>query len=94
MKRTILIILICLAALMGCKRTNRIEGYYPLTTVVYDMDRENDIVTVEDANGNLWEFEGCEDWEIGDICSLLMFDNGTVSIYDDKIIIAHYNGTV
>lgn len=93
MKRAI-IILICLAALIGCKRTNRIEGYYPLTTIVYDMDRENDVVTVEDANGNLWAFEGCEDWEINDICSLLMYDNGTESIYDDEIIIAHYNGTV
>lgn len=93
MKRTI-IILICLVVLMGCKKTNHIEGYYPLTTVIYNMDRENDIVTVEDANGNLWEFEGCEDWEIGDICSLLMFDNGTISIYDDEIIITHYNGTV
>ena len=67
--------------------------YYALTTEVVELDRENDIVVCEDFNGNLWEFYGCEDWQIDDVASLLMDDNGTLTIYDDEIASARYNGT-
>lgn len=66
---------------------------YALTTKVVELDNENDIVMCEDFNGNLWEFYGCEDWQIDDIASLLMDDNGTPTIYDDEIVSARYNGT-
>lgn len=66
--------------------------YYALTTIVVELDVENDVVTCKDFNGNLWEFEGCEDWTIGDIASLLMSDRGTEKIYDDTIISTRYNG--
>ena len=59
--------------------------YYALTTCVVNIDRENDIVTCEDSNGNLWEFYGVEDWEIGDCASLLMNSRGTEKIQDDTI---------
>jgi antirestriction protein len=65
---------------------------YALTTIVISLDYENDLVQCEDFNGNLWEFEGCEDWVIGDIASLLMNDRGTEKIYDDTIIDARYSG--
>lgn len=66
---------------------------YALTTKVVELDRENDVVVCEDFNGNLWEFYGCEDWQIDDVASLLMDDNGTSAIYDDEIVNARYNGT-
>ena len=66
--------------------------YYPLTTRVVEVDENADLVTCEDFNGNLWEFEGCEDWQKGDICSLLMDSNGTKKIFDDKIMLAQYGG--
>lgn len=65
--------------------------YYALTTCVVEVDRDNDIVTCEDSNGNLWEFYGCEDWQEGDCASLLMNSKGTTSIKDDEIIGARYN---
>lgn len=65
--------------------------YYALTTCVVEVDRDNDIVTCEDSNGNLWEFYGCEDWQEGDCASLLMNSKGTPSIYDDAIEGAHYS---
>lgn len=80
-------ILITLAFVSCLKPT-----YYALTTVVVELDEENDIVTCEDFNGNLWKFYGCEDWTIGDIASLLMNDSTTANIYDDEIINARYNG--
>ena len=66
---------------------------YPMTTKVVGIDKAHDIVILEDANGNLWEYEGCEDWEEGDIASLLMNDKGTATIYDDEIVMIRYNGT-
>lgn len=67
--------------------------YYALTTVVVNLDAENDVVTCKDFNGNLWEFEGCSDWAIDDIATLLMNDKGTRNIYDDEMIRARYQGT-
>jgi len=59
---------------------------YALTTQVVQVDYENDVVVCQDFNGNLWEFEGCEDWMYGDIASLVMNDMGTPEIYDDEIV--------
>lgn len=67
--------------------------YYALTTEVVELDHENDVVVCEDFNGNLWEFYGCEDWQVGDIASLLMNSHGTEQIFDDEIELARYNGT-
>ena len=65
---------------------------YPLTTKVVELDRENDIVICEDFNGFRWQFEGCEDWQEGDICSMIMNDNGTPKIFDDEIVSVKYDG--
>lgn len=67
---------------------NQISHLYPLTTTVTQIN--NDTVTVEDSNGNLWSFDGAEDWEVGDGCALIMHDNSTSEIVDDVIISAKY----
>ena len=67
---------------------NQQKHLYPLSTTV--MEIENETVTVEDSNGNLWSFNGAEDWEVGDGCALIMDDNSTSEIIDDKIISAKY----
>jgi hypothetical protein len=64
---------------------------YALTTKVVDLDFENDLVTCEDCNGNLWQFFGVEDWEIEDGASLLMNDSGTPEIWDDVIESVRFN---
>ena len=100
MKTVIIVIITIVAALAACvlctAMTNDTEQpatceYYALTTCVVEVDRDNDIVTCEDSNGNLWEFYGCEDWQEGDCASLLMNDQGTPSIYDDAIEGARYS---
>ena len=65
---------------------------YALTTVVIDVSRGNDTVTVKDFNGNLWQFHECEDWEEGDICAMVMNDNATDIITDDEIESVRYSG--
>lgn len=69
---------------------NQQKHLYPLSTTVTEI--ENDTVTVEDTNGNLWSFDGAEDWEVGDTCALIMDDNSTKDIRDDVIISTRYQG--
>lgn len=71
------------------------EGLYAKSTVVVEVNEDDDIVVVEDFNGFLWEFEGCEDWVVGDICSMVMHNNGTSeTIFDDVILDVRYDGWV
>lgn len=69
---------------------NQISHLYPLSTTVTQI--ENDTVTVEDTTGNLWSFNGAEDWQINDTCALIMDDNSTKDICDDVIISTRYQG--
>ena len=71
--------------------TNPKVNHYPLTTVVSSVEHSTDTVEVEDGNGTIWAFTGCEDWQIGDTCSLIMSDNGTANIYDDEIVKIKYS---
>lgn len=70
------------------------KNYYAMTAVVSSLDYEKDTVTVENANGFTWCFSGTEDWEVGDVASLVMDDNGTEIIFDDEIISARYSGYI
>ena len=66
---------------------------YPLTTVVNEVIEEADLVVVVDHEGNVWEFYGVEDWEEGDIATLLMDACDVFDDYDDKIVEIRYGGT-
>lgn len=68
------------------------ENLYALTTQVVQVDYKNDVVVCQDFNGDLWEFEGCEDWLYGDIASMVMNDKGTPVKYDDEIVSVRYGG--
>ena len=65
---------------------------YALTTVIVSLDYDADVVECMDFNGNVWAFDGCEDWQLMDVCSMVMDDAGTESIYDDAIINCRYDG--
>lgn len=69
------------------------ENCYALTTIVTYTNDHTDEVVCMDNNGNEWVFQGIEDWMPGDICSMLMFDNGTSNfIYDDVIMSCKFSG--
>ena len=70
------------------------EKVYPLMTAVVEVNRDSDIVTCVDFNGNFWEFSECDDWMVGDIANLLMNTKGTANIYDDEIISVKYDGYI
>ena len=66
---------------------------YAMTTVVTDY--QDGTLYCEDFNGMVWTIE-CdqEDWMIGDICAMVMDNNGTDVIYDDVIVTYKYDGFV
>jgi len=84
-------ILVGFAAPIGNDKANH---FYSATAIVDSLDTNNDVVTCVDYNGNIWTFYGVEDWQEGDIVSLLMNDMGTATIYDDEIVKTYYSGTV
>ena len=60
-------------------------GISPITAKVTDTNRADDIVTIQMANGHLYTFTGCEDYEPGDYVSAILWA-------DDMIISVHYAG--
>lgn len=66
--------------------------YYGNTAIVTDCDRDNDIVTVTDANGESWQFYGCDDYFDGDLISIVMDNNGTLSKKDDFVVSTSFAG--
>lgn len=69
------------------------EIYYPLLMVATEVNAEN-IVTAEDREGNLWEFES-DDAFTGDLYMCIMTDNGTPEdITDDEIVTLRYAGDI
>lgn len=78
----------------GILLKNQLDHYYAKSMIVFNLDEENAIVVLKDSNGNTWEFTGLEDWEVNDICSCLMHDNNTSTIYDDTIVLTRYDGQI
>jgi hypothetical protein len=73
---------------IGTSLTN--GWYYAKSARVVEIDRDADVVTFEDCMGNLWDWEGVEDWTVDDDAALLMNSKGTETIFDDEIISAKF----
>lgn len=67
-------------------------NYYGLAAEVVELNYITDEVTVRDANGFTWVYSGCEDYDTGDIVTMVMNDKGTDFIEDDKIVNVRYSG--
>lgn len=89
---TIFFTFIITIVIFGIINLKFFENLYGLTTIVFNVSYSTDVVTVEDFNGNLWQFDGAEDWVEGDICTLIMNNKGTTEIKDDTIISVRYSG--
>lgn len=64
---------------------------YPATMIVTDVS--GDLVTMETATGFVYQMQA-DDYEKGDLVSLVMFSNGTTDITDDIILAARYSGFI
>lgn len=69
-----------------------IENLYPETFIVTEVNLAMGYIELETFSGNVFTWEGCEDWQEGDIASAIMNDNGTPEVTDDEIIKLEYSG--
>ena len=93
MKKVAIALMIALLMFVMCVMVaHGEEQYYALVGVVVELDTHENIVYVEDFNGNIWCFDGYEDWAIGDIAGMVMDTKGTENICDDTIVNVTYNG--
>lgn len=78
----------CIIHFSGCTEQNKkVESeYYPLTAFVTEINANENLISVTDNNGQVWQFDDSSDWRNGDICSMIMNDNGTENIFDDEVV--------
>lgn len=70
----------------GMTSGNNLENVRPMASVVVEIDEESDTVVCEDFTGNLWAFYGTDDWEINDVCVLMMNNQEIADVW--------YSGTM
>lgn len=66
---------------------------YPTCGIVTSVNYDTDTVIVTTAEGNEWTFYETEDWQVGDICAMVMDSMDTETIYDDQILECRYAGS-
>lgn len=86
----IITIAVCITLLAITMHITKADEY-PATMLVTELEYATDTVVCEDGNGNMWEFEGIEDWMVGDRVAAIMSTKGTESIYDDEFVMVRYN---
>lgn len=90
-----LVVIVFLGMIFFSMPTKAESSFYPRTAITIEIIEDEDIVVCQDAAGVIWEFYGIEDFEVGDLVSMLLWDCGTPdSIFDDEIIDATYAGTL
>lgn len=67
-----------------------IRSIYPDAMTVTEIS--GDLVTIETATGNQFQFYGAEDYEEGDLVAVLMYSKGTEKVTDDIIVRVRYAG--
>lgn len=67
-------------------------SYYSTIGRITGYDLPSDTLYITTTDGNLWEYEGIEDWLYNDFCSMVFCDNGTDDITDDEIVYMRYIG--
>lgn len=70
------------------------ENIYPETAIIQEANIDTDIVTVETLSGNRFEFYGVEDYQAGDVISMIMDSNKTEAVTDDIILSVKYSGYI
>lgn len=96
MKKLAIIVLVILLGVLSIFVIDAIVIHTPHKSTIYErqmivtmVNYKNDIVTLEDISGNLWDWYGVANWKVGDECLVTMNNKKTKSIYDDEIIQLH-----
>lgn len=66
---------------------------YPTMIKITKLNPQYDTMVGVDANGEMWQLEGIEDYDVDDYVALIMNDYGTPDyLYDDVIVSYRYCG--
>lgn len=84
-----------LAGSVDAKSQNKHE--YPscgMVTRVTNLRKDRQKLTIQMQNGNKYVFISLdEDWQRGDLCAVILNDNGTArNVHDDRVIDSRYVG--
>lgn len=61
------------------------DRMYPEFGIVVDTSPGTDLVIIRSGNGNLFAFNGVEDWECGDGVVFMLDSMGTEEVDDDEM---------
>ena len=92
----ITMLLIALMSMTSKYPVSGVANVYPDAGVVTEVELPDGnepwdtVVTFEVANGNLFQFYGSEDLEVGDMIAVLMDDKGTLTVTDDEVLMVRY----
>ena len=74
-------------------RVNYMKNHwYPQCGTITEIYRKADMMVITDSTGNEWLWEGVEDFQTRDHVSMVIDDNGTDFVSDDKILKIQYMG--
>ena len=69
------------------------RNVYPNTAIIKSIDYASDNFIISTSTGIEYTLKGVEDWEVGDLASLLMYDiGGDGDIANDLVIELRYTG--
>lgn len=90
-KKTLLVLLgLLIGSTLAIPYTkDRFDRLYPQAARVVDI--QQDEIYLRDGAGNIWRWQGAEDWQIGDGAAMIMTNNGTKDIHDDIIVSIKYS---
>ncbi len=93
MKKIIALLLAVVSAVSILCAAHKPITTYAHTALITALDYDTDTVTVTDYACLTWTFQGCEDYCVDALVSLIMSDNGTKeTVLDDEILSAKYAG--
>lgn len=72
-----------------------VDNLYGKVAVIDHLDEENDLVYFSLPffyDDFFYVMKGIYDLDVGDVCGLLMYDNGTPYIFDDVVLDVTYSG--
>lgn len=70
------------------RQRTQLKQIYPAAGIVRATYKKSSVVSVKLKNGVIFEFyaEDVKDWRKGDLCAMIIDNNGTKAIYDDMVI--------
>lgn len=87
------IIIICLVMIIIIMFIIAVTNIHSRVAMVTEIN--DGTITTTCGNGNTFTFySDAEDWSCGDLCSLIVFDNGTEAVNDDIVLSVRYGGSV